>query len=93
MFKLFQNVLRLLGKLSITPVTLFTPTAVLFEDLGLCVDVPRYHVVVNGLQIVPHREQHRSRIEQGHVQELLKASQAISIHSGKFKHFVLKYPG
>ena len=30
MFKLFQNVLRLLGKLSITPVTLFTPTVVLF---------------------------------------------------------------
>ena len=34
MFKLFQNVFRLLGKLSITPVTLFTPTVVLFEDLG-----------------------------------------------------------
>ena len=53
MFKLFQNVLRLLGKLSITPVTLFTPTAVLFEDLGLCVDVPRYHVVVNGYKLYP----------------------------------------
>ena len=37
MLKLFQNVLRLLWKLSITPVTLFTPTVVLFEDLGpLC---------------------------------------------------------
>ena len=34
MVKLFQNVFRLLGKLSITPVTLFTPTVVLFEDLG-----------------------------------------------------------
>ena len=32
MFKLFQNVLRLLGKPSITPVTLFTPTVVLLED-------------------------------------------------------------
>ena len=31
MFKLFQNVIRLLGKLSVTPVTLFTPTVVLFE--------------------------------------------------------------
>ena len=29
MFKLFQNVFRLLGKLLITPVTLFTPTVVL----------------------------------------------------------------
>ena len=34
MFKLFQNVFRLLGKLSVTPVTLFTPTVVLLEDLG-----------------------------------------------------------
>ena len=34
MFKLFRNVLRLLGKLSITPVTLFTPTVVLLGDLG-----------------------------------------------------------
>ena len=34
MFQLFQKVLRLLGKLSITPVTLFTPTMVLSEDLG-----------------------------------------------------------
>ena len=33
MFQLFQKVLRLLGKLSITPVTLFTPTMVLSEDL------------------------------------------------------------
>ena len=37
MFKHFQNVLGLLGKLSITPVILFTPTVELFEDLGpLC---------------------------------------------------------
>ena len=28
MFKLFQNVFRLLGKLSVTPVTLFTPTVI-----------------------------------------------------------------
>ena len=34
MFKLFQNEFRLLGKLSITPVTLFTLTVVLFKDLG-----------------------------------------------------------
>ena len=34
MFKLFQNVFRLFGKLSITSATLFTPTVVLFEDLG-----------------------------------------------------------
>ena len=34
MAKLFQNVFRLLGKLSITPVILFTAIVVLFEDLG-----------------------------------------------------------